>query len=232
MLLPLKYKKRYIAKRYKRFSVLLSLALTIFLLSISGISYHFLSVYLKKMTSVPIKLEKELNFVPLEISGWQGKDVPISLEILKVAQNDDYINRQYSKPDEGLYCNLYISFSSRPRTMLGHRPRVCYKGAGWIHDETLKISLKTLSGRGFPVLLHKFHKEYDEIFVVNYYILNGKISTSEGGFTGLAFRAPNIDGQIARYVAQVQLAGRYESSVTTAAQDFTDTIMEFFPVIE
>lgn len=232
MSLSSKYKKRYIAKKQRPLSVQISVVAAVFLLIASGLTYSHISQYLRKTTSVRVKLDKELNLIPLKINGWTGKDLPISLEILKVADNDDYINRIYSYPKENISVNLYIAFSSRPRTMLGHRPRVCYKGAGWIHDETIETSYKTQDRSTVPCLIHKFHKEYDEIYVMNFYILNGKITTSESGFGGIGFKKPNIQGQLARYVAQVQISARYESEIKKAAQEFTDTIMEFFPIIE
>jgi len=65
--------------------------------------------------------------------------------------------------------------------------------------------------------------------VLNYYILNGQITTDEKKFSGLFGRRPNIEGDPARYIAQVQISSVLEDSVRTAAKDMTDSILDFFP---
>jgi len=50
-----------------------------------------------------------------------------------------------------------------------------------------------------------------------------------GGFSGVGWRTPNIEGNPARYVAQVQISSIIENSIRTAAKDMTDLILEFFP---
>ncbi len=230
MEISLKHKKRFPVAYGTGLNLWVAIGLAVSVLLLSSFFYLKLSNYLKKTTSKPVELERPLAQIPMEIGQWQGKDVPISLEILKVAANDDYVNRLYAIPEKRIYANLYIAFSATPRTMLGHRPQVCYKGAGWINDQTEEKILESRSGILFPVLLHKFHKEFTEIYVLNFYILNGKITNSEKGFSGINFRTPNIDGQLARYVAQVQISGRYPSDVVFAAETFIDEIIEFFPV--
>ena len=48
-------------------------------------------------------------------------------------------------------------------------------------------------------------------------------------FSGLGWRTPNIAGDPARYVAQVQINSVLENSTRTAAKDMTDLILDFFP---
>lgn len=69
----------------------------------------------------------------------------------------------------------------------------------------------------------------DEIVVLNYYILNGEIAADESGFSGVGIRTPNIAGDPARYVTQVQISSILENSTLSAAVDFTDLILDFFP---
>lgn len=227
----IKYRRRFIAFKMRKMPVGAAVVLCVAVLGIFGYGYRGFSGFLEKAASAPVMLERPLGEIPLEIGQWKGVDVPISLEILKVAQNDDFVNRLYINRTKRLSANLYIPFSATPGTMLGHRPRVCFKGAGWIHDETSDVVLTSVGGREFSCLVHKFHKDYQDIYVLNFYVLNGKITTSEEGFSGISVRTPNIDGQLARYVAQVQISSDYESTVKTAAVEFIDTIMEFFPLM-
>ncbi len=81
-------------------------------------------------------------------------------------------------------------------------------------------------------LSHKFHKappEYREVFVLSFYVLNGQITLRERDFSGILDRTPNISGNPARYVAQVQISSVSEPWATLAAQDLVDTILTFLP---
>jgi hypothetical protein len=71
--------------------------------------------------------------------------------------------------------------------------------------------------------------EIQEIVVLNYYILNGQITSDERNFSGVGWRTPNIAGDPARYVAQVQISSVLENSVRMAAMDMADLIMDYFP---
>ena len=64
---------------------------------------------------------------------------------------------------------------------------------------------------------------------MNFYILNGQITNDESGFSGVGWRTPNITGNTARYVAQVQISSVLENSVRTAAKDMTEFVLDFFP---
>jgi hypothetical protein len=69
----------------------------------------------------------------------------------------------------------------------------------------------------------------DEIVVLNFYVLNGRLTRDERGFSGVGWRRPNIDGDPARYVAQVQISSVLENSVRTVAKNLTDRILDFLP---
>jgi hypothetical protein len=64
---------------------------------------------------------------------------------------------------------------------------------------------------------------------LNFYILNGQITTDEKYFSGLFGRRPNIAGDPARYVVQVQISSVLENSTRTAAKDMTDLILDYLP---
>lgn len=198
----------------------------------SGAVYRVAAFHLKHIVETAIALPVPLRAFPTTISNWVGKDIPIDENIRRLTANDDFINRLYENKSDNKWANVYLSYSARPRTMLGHRPDVCYAAAGWIHDRTERSEVILHSGRKIPVLIHRFHRaglRYDEIVVVNYYIVNGRITAEEKGFTGLAWRTPNIAGNPARYVAQVQISSVVENAARTAAQDITDLILEFLP---
>ena len=60
-------------------------------------------------------------------------------------------------------------------------------------------------------------------------MLNGRVTTNEQEFSGLLGRRPNIEGDPARYVANVQIRSMLENSVKQAAADMIETVMDFLP---
>lgn len=226
------YSKRYcFIKRRQR----LTWVSAVFLLAVSGLGYRVWANRLEALddtvTSLPIPLEA---FPPV-IGSWSGQDVPIAESVQKVAANDDFLNRFYINSSTGQWINLYIAYSGRPRTMVGHRPEVCYTAGGWIHEDSRQWEIMLATTRRVPCMLHRFRKiapEYAETVVLNFYILNGQIIRSEKGFSGLGWRTPHIAGDAAKYVAQVQISSVLENSVIAAATDFTESIVECFPTLD
>ena len=67
------------------------------------------------------------------------------------------------------------------------------------------------------------------VFDLSFWVLNGQITLSEDEFSGLFGRRPNISGDPARYVAQVQISSALEHSARSAASDVIDTLLTFLP---
>ncbi len=204
------------------------------LLLASGIVYKVLAGHLDRFygfINLPVPLKK----IPDKIGDWRGRDVELSEAVLKVAGNDDYLNRLYINESSDQWANIYVAYSGNPRTMFGHRPQVCYPASGWQHRSTDNITIVLISGREIPCLLHRFHRasnEAEEVVVLNFYVLNGELTDDEGTFSGFGWRIPNISGNIARYVAQVQISSVLENSVRAAASEFADVVMDYLPDAE
>jgi hypothetical protein len=216
----------------KKASLWPGLVCAVIALLLAGAAYRVAASHLGLIEKTPITLPAQLNTFPKRICNWIGKDVPISAGIQRIAGNDDFLNRLYINSSGDKWANVYVAYSARPRTMRGHRPQVCYVGSGWIHDSTDATEVISLSGKSIPCLIHRFHKpapQIAEIVVLNYYILNGRFTNDEKGFSGVGWRTPNIRGDAARYVAQVQVSSVLESSVRSAASDIADLISEYFP---
>ena len=206
--------------------------LAVVLLIMSAIAYKFVGSQYYLVGKQPIKLPVPLNEFPMVVDNWKGTNVPISETVLKVAANDDYLSRFYKDNLTNEWANIYLAYSARPRTMLGHRPKVCYPANGWSHSSTDHAKVISKSGVEIPCLIHRFYKpaaRHDEIVVLNYYIVNGRLTDDESVFGGIEWRTPNIGGNIARYVTQVQISSALENSVRAIASDMTDLIMDFFP---
>ena len=101
-----------------------------------------------------------------------------------------------------------------------------------MHDHTETSEFISGVGTAVPCLVHRFHRpgvEHKETVVLNFYIVNGLISTDESVFTGLGWRTPNIEGNPAHYVAQVQISSILENSIREAAKDMTDLVLDYLP---
>jgi hypothetical protein len=67
------------------------------------------------------------------------------------------------------------------------------------------------------------------VCVLSFYVLNGRITLSERRFSGFLDRTPNVSGDPARYVAQVQISSPFEQSTRLAARELVDTLLTFLP---
>jgi len=209
--------------------------MSVLVLLITGVGYQLVASKMNALITVPVKLAVPLAEFPLKIGRWTGKDVPISETILRIAANDDYFSRLYVDSLTKEWANVYAAYSARPRTMLGHRPQVCYPANGWIHESTEKTTLISKGYQEILCLIHNFHKlepgsnETDRITVLNFYIVNGMITDDKSVFYGISWRTPNIAGDPAFYVAQIQISSAFENTVRFLAIDLTDLILEYFP---
>ena len=210
--------------------------LAILLLISSGVTYRLLASHLELLFDTPISLPVPLSNFPTQIGNWVGRDLAIhnsTKEYMEKYFADDFLSRRYVNAVTGPWADVYIVYcSSRPGGILGHRPRVCYPGGGWIHDSTESSQFTSRAGRQVPCLVHRFHKPaptHGQIVVLNFYVLNGQIIADENYFSGPFGRRPNIAGDPARYVAQVQISSVLENSIRTAAKEMTELILDFFP---
>ncbi len=69
----------------------------------------------------------------------------------------------------------------------------------------------------------------DQTVVLNFYVLNGKLTAEEKDFSGIFGRRVNIAGDLAKYVAQVQISSVMENSVRMMAKDVVDLILDYLP---
>ncbi len=216
----------------RRSSLLRNYFFVAVVLILAGFVYRVAAIRLEVMADGVNELPVALSNFPMKINGWVGQDVSIPEYIERVAGNSDYFYRLYIDSDRKQWAGVYVAYSSSPRTMLGHRPEICYVAGGWVHQSSRQSQLISVGSKVVPYTIHRFVKPsggYEEIVVLNFYILNGHLTLNENGFSGLGLRTPNISGRVANYVAQVQISSVLENSVYKATEDMTDLILEFFP---
>jgi len=210
--------------------------LAVLLLVLSGITYRLLASHFELLFDTPISLPVPLSALPAQIGDWVGRDLPIpntTKEYMEKNFADDFLSRRYINAATGAWADVYIVYcSSRPGGILGHRPRVCYTGGGWVHDSTEPSQFVSRTGRQILCLIHRFHKPaptHEQKVVLNFYILNGQLTADEDDFSGPWGRRPNIAGNPARYVAQVQISSVLENSIREAARDMADLVLDYLP---
>ena len=204
------------------------------LLVSSGVAYRLGAAHVEDIPAVT--LPRPLKDIPLQIGDLIGRDLEIPATTREYMENnfaDDYISRRYAAEKETIWADVYVVYcSSQPAGLLGHRPRVCYPGNGWIWDETSESQLVLESGRQMPCLVHRFHRpapDYRNVVVLSFYVLNGSVTLDEDGFSGFWGRRLNLAGNPARYVAQVQVSSVLEQSARTVLGKLGDTILAFLP---
>jgi EpsI family protein len=198
------------------------------LLLLSDRGYQVLEQRFSAFAGMQVMPKIPFEYFPRSIGGWEGQDVPISETVLKIAANDDYVCRRYYHAEKQLSASLYIAYTGQPQRMLGHRPQVCYVGSGWTHDGSRQEGLTTPEGRELDVLVHRFSKKglaEQHIWVLNYYVVNGLVTSDHGAFSGLKWRRPQVRNGRAGYVAQVQISSTSEQ----AASALSDQILFHLP---
>ncbi|MCE5187066.1 MAG: EpsI family protein [Planctomycetaceae bacterium] len=210
----------------------IAIGLAAMILIVSGQVHHRLAQRVHTLSRVKVLPEIPFKYFPMSIGGWEGRELPISDTVLKVAANDDYVCRIYRHTEKQLNASLYIAYTCDPRRMIGHRPQVCYAGSGWILEGTRNDRFKTAQGRVIDILLHRFWKgglAEQHIVVLNYYVVNGTVTSDHAFFSGLKWRRPQThDGQ-ADYVAQVQIGSENEAAAIALAGALTDQILFQLP---
>jgi hypothetical protein len=217
-------------------SVLSACTLAVLLLVGTGLTYRVFASYLGTVLSAPVVLPLSLAEFPMKIAGWTGHEMAIPATTKAYLERnfaDDFVSRRYINPQMGIWADIYIVYcSSKPAGILGHKPSVCYPAHGWIHDSTELSTLQSETNRTIPCLLHRFHKPApanEQVIVLSFYVLNGRPTANESDFSGLLGRRPNIAGDPARYVAQIQISSVLENAIRAAAGDMIDTMLDFLP---
>lgn len=220
-------------------SMRLALILGVLLLVSAGIAYRVPAQRIRRLGEDPIALSAPLSEFPMEVGDWVGRvaDVPSTTqEYMRDNFADDFLSRVYVNSVTNAWASVYVVYcASRPGGILGHRPGVCYPANGWQHEGTEMVQYTSPRGRSITYLLHHFYKappEYDRTTVVSFYVVNGRVTSSESDFSGPLGRRPNISRDPSRYVAQVQISSTVQKSIEDALDGMVDEILDFLPGVD
>jgi hypothetical protein len=214
----------------------LAALLAVLLLIGAGIAYRAAASGLRRIRDNPVALPVPLSAIPMHIGDWKGQNVSLpstTEDYIRTNFADDYVSRLYVNTVEGIKADIYVVYCcTYPSGLLGHKPDVCYPSNGWTHDSTTPMEITSRLGQKIPCLMHEFHRTrpvYEQASVLSFYVLNGEITLREREFSGFFDRRPNISGNPARYVAQVQVSSGFDRAAQSAAADLVDTILTFLP---
>lgn len=89
----------------------------------------------------------------------QDHDIPP--DIMRVAQVDSFLHREYREEGSNRPIVLYVGYWGRPNVGLGHGPEVCYPANGWVsegppHERELQIPGLGGDLRNAKVAMHHF----------------------------------------------------------------------------
>ncbi len=126
----------------------------------------------------PTPLVHPLSTLPLELDGYQGRDLVISPEEQRVAGMTSYISRWYGRDTTDAF-SLYVGYydhQTQGKTI--HSPKNCLPGAGW---EAMAASQKTLQTAGgvVPVNRYLIANKGHRALVYYWYQGRGRVAANE-----------------------------------------------------
>lgn len=117
-------------------------------------------------------LIRPLSTVPVELEGFQGRDLQMSQNVLDALDAQDWIKRVYH---DGVGRNfvIYVGYFADLSIMKSHSPEVCYPGAGWEIRARETTVLEGADGETLEVSLLEFSKHGERRAVINWFLTWG-----------------------------------------------------------
>ena len=175
-----------------------------FLMFILGLGYRVLAARLAAPVNTTPISPAALELLPLKISDWTGRGVPLDEAIIRATDTDAHINRSYSRNNGLEFISLYIATGVKARDLMPHRPEVCYTGAGWTLIDKRSLELPLSDSTELPCNVMQFSRgtlTTKKVIVLDYYIVDGQYSSDVSLLRSKAWRGSGT----VRYVAQVQI---------------------------
>jgi len=195
-----------------------------FLMLILGLGYRVLAARLSApLNTTPIS-QDALKLLPLQISDWTGREVPLDEAIVRATDTDAHVNRSYSRNNSLEFVSLYIATGVKARDLMPHRPEVCYTGAGWTLIDKDSLELPLSDGTELSCNIMQFSRgtlTTKKVVVLDYYIVDGQYSSDVSLLRSKAWRGSGT----VRYVAQVQIVTPISPNQT--ADSATKTVSTF-----
>ncbi len=208
-------------------SAILSLVAALVFVLGGGVAYRMTFAWLNRAPETIPLPAGTLAAVPMQIGDWVGEDVPLSESIIRVADVDDYLCRNYRNRVDGSLVAVFVAYGVRARDLVPHRPEVCYPGNGWTQQRLEQRTIRLADGSTLQTRLFQFAPgglNPGALLVLNYYIVDGRSCPDVSLLRSRAWR-----GQATiRYMAQVQITTRVNPMDPKASEQVVERFARLF----
>lgn len=175
-----------------------------------------------------------LQTLPMQIGDWAGKELPLDDTVRMKIGAEGYVNRRYVRRS-GLgpgAVSFYLSYGVKARSMMPHRPEICYISSGWALQEQHLLELPLGDGTILPCNAMEFSRGYispERIVVLHHYIVDGQYCPDVSLLRSSAWRGSRMFS----YVAQIQVVASATEPLGSAAalETVSDFAMETAPLV-
>ena len=94
----------------------IAVCLTFAIFICTGIGHRWLLAQIDASLGESLALLRPLTTFPLKVGPWEGRDVVMDEQALRVAGDDDYLKREYNDNKGGRSIGLYVGYVGRPRS--------------------------------------------------------------------------------------------------------------------
>ncbi|HEY0006305.1 MAG TPA: EpsI family protein [Pyrinomonadaceae bacterium] len=179
---------------------------------------------------------RALKDFPAQVGDWRqiGVDQRLSQETEEILRADDYVVRNYARPD-GRVANFYVGYYATQRTgATYHSPLNCLPGSGWTMSEPALVRITPAGGPAFEANRYIVQNGDSKQLLIYWYQGRGRAVASE--YWGKIYTVLDSvsrrrsDGAMVRVMVPV---GTSEESALEAATDLatqlTPTLPGFVP---
>jgi EpsI family protein len=169
-----------------------------------------------------------LGRFPSTLGTWQGQDLPLEPEVIRVAAVDDHLNRQYRSDHANI--GLYIGYyqSQRQGEAL-HSPLFCLPGSGWQPVTNQRLDLAAADGSAKSVNQLIVERGLDRLLVLYWYQTYARVTASEYWrklfLMHDAFFAGRTDVALVRVIAPIESSVRSEAASLDVARPFAELVL-------
>jgi EpsI family protein len=122
---------------------------------------------------------KGLEDLPLQISNWQGREVPIPQETRDILGKGEFLQRIYRGNSDDVPMDLFVAYFPSQRVGVTiHSPKNCLPGSGWSPIESKHVLLPLKTG-AIEVNRYVVAKGESRELVLYWYQAHGRAVASE-----------------------------------------------------
>jgi EpsI family protein len=176
---------------------------------------------------------EELSSFPVQIAGWNAKDVPFGPGELQVLGPGEFLLRNYESSASEPLVNLYIAFfpSQRSGDTI-HSPKNCLPGSGWTPLESGHTSIRQVDGTTISINRYVVANGGNRELVLYWYQAHGRVTPSEYWakifLVWDAIRMNRTDGALVRVITPITNPG----DETPAQARATEFLHQILPMVD